>query len=97
MGVGRGRGQLICYNCRGSGQYAHDCANPTRTSCLYCTQFDHEAEDCPTLIARLHEKGVFQPPLTQNLEMMRSEPREENPNVNIVLRRGITTGDDKGK
>ena len=28
---------------------------------------------------------------------MRSEPREEDPNVNIVFRRGITTSDDKGK
>jgi len=28
---------------------------------------------------------------------MRSEPREEDPNVNIVLRSGITTMDDKGK
>ncbi len=29
--------------------------------------------------------------------MMRFEPRDEDPNVNIVLRSGITTGDDKGK
>lgn len=29
--------------------------------------------------------------------MMRSEPCEEDPNVNIVLRSGITIGDDKDK
>lgn len=29
--------------------------------------------------------------------MMRSESREEDPNINIVLRIGITTRDDKGK
>ena len=29
--------------------------------------------------------------------MMRSEPHEEDPNVNIVLRSGIMTRDDKGK
>lgn len=29
--------------------------------------------------------------------MMRSEPHEEDPNVNIVLRSGITAGYDKGK
>jgi len=29
--------------------------------------------------------------------MIRSEPREKDPNVNIMLRSGITTGDDKGK
>ena len=29
--------------------------------------------------------------------MMRSEPRKEEPNVNIMLRSGILIGDDKGK
>lgn len=29
--------------------------------------------------------------------MMTSEPREEDPNVNILLQSGITTRDDKGK
>jgi len=48
------------------------------------------------LIARLHDKGTLQPPPTLNLQMMRSELREEDPNVNIVLRSGITIGDDKG-
>ena len=49
------------------------------------------------LIAMIHDKGALPPQLAQNLRMMRSEPREEDPNVNIVLRSGITTGDDKGK
>lgn len=34
---------------------------------------------------------------TQNLQMMRVEPGEEDLNVNIVLRRGIAMGDNKGK
>ena len=34
---------------------------------------------------------------TQNLQMMRAKPYEEDPNVNIVLRSKVTTGDDKGK
>ena len=97
MRPGRGRGQLICYNCRGLGHYAHDCKNPTRPSCLYCTHFDHETEDYPTLIVCLCDKGTLQPPPTQNLQMMRSELREEDPNVNIMLQSGITTRDDKGK
>jgi len=29
--------------------------------------------------------------------MMREKPREEDPNVNIVLRSGMMTSDDKGK
>lgn len=59
--------------------------------------FDHETEDCPTLIARIRDKGALPLQATQNLKRMRSELREGDLNVNIVLRRGITTGDDKGK
>ena len=80
-----------------TGHYARDCTNPKRQSCLYCTQFDHEKEECPRLIVRLHDKGALQPPPTQNLQMMRSELCEEDSNVNIVLQSGIMTGDDKGK
>ncbi len=66
-------------------------------SCLYCILFYHEMEDCSTLIARLRDKGALQHPPTQNLQMMRSELCEEDPNVKIVLRSGIMMGDDKGK
>lgn len=59
MGLGRGHGQLICYNCGGPGHYTFDCTNPTRTSYSYCAQFDHEVVDCPTLIAQMCEKGVL--------------------------------------
>ena len=97
IGLGRGCRQLICYNCEGLGHYAHNCTNPTRISCWYSTQFDHEAEDCPLLIARMCEKGVLQSPPIQNLQMMRFEPREEDPNVNMMLKSGMTMGDDKGK
>lgn len=33
----------------------------------------------------------------QKLQMIRVEPNEEDPNVNIMLRSGLTIGDDKGK
>jgi len=49
------------------------------------------------LIARIHDKGTLPPPSTQNLQMMRFEPCEEDPNINIVLRSGIVMGYDKGK
>ena len=53
--------------------------------------------DYPTLIAQMREKGVLEPPPTQNIQMMRSEPREEDPNVNMMLKSSVTTGEDKGK
>jgi len=45
----------------------------------------------------MHEKGVLQPTLTQNIQMMSFESCEEDPNVNIVIRSGATIGEDKGK
>ena len=49
------------------------------------------------LIARICDKGVLPPLMTYNLQMMRLKLREEDPNINIVLRSGIIMGDDKGK
>ena len=94
MGPGRGRRQLICYNCKGLGNYARDCTNPMRISCSYCTHFDHETIDFPTLITKMCKKGVFQPSLTQNIQMMRSERHEEEPNLNMMLRCGMAMGED---
>jgi len=84
-GLGRGHGKLICYNYEGPGHYVYDCMNPTCPSCLYFTLFDHETEDFPTLIVRIHDKRELPPPPTQNLQMMRYESREEVSNMNMVL------------
>lgn len=49
------------------------------------------------MIAKIQEKkGQPQQP-TQNLQMMRFQSCEEDPNVNIVLQSGMMIGDDKGK
>lgn len=45
----------------------------------------------------MREKGVLQPSLTQNIKMMRSELREEEPNVNMMIRSDVAIGEDKGR
>lgn len=95
MGLGRGRGQLIYYNCRCPWHYVRDYTNPTRISRSYCEQFDHELIDFPTLIAEIREKRVVEPTTTQNVLMMRSKPRKEDPQVNMVLRSGTATRVDR--
>ena len=42
-------------------------------------------KDCPILLAKTCENGVHPLQPTQNMQMMRVEPREEDPKVNIVL------------
>jgi hypothetical protein len=53
--MGRGRGQIIFYNCAQPGHLARDCQNPC-TTCNYCNSFDHVIEDCPVLLAKLQER-----------------------------------------
>lgn len=45
----------------------------------------------------MHEKGVLQPIPNENVHMMRSEPHEGDPSLNMVLRSSVTTGGDVRK
>ena len=49
------------------------------------------------MFSKIREKGAQPQQLTQNLQMMRAERLEEYTKVNIVLRSGEATGEDKGK
>lgn len=88
-GAGRGQGQIICYNYGELGHFACDCHNPTHHSCQLCKQFDYVIEECPILIENMQEKKNQQP--TQNIQMMSSGLRKDNPSVNIVTQSGIAT------
>lgn len=97
MRPGRGQGQLICYNCRGPGHYARDFTNPTWISCPYCEKFDHDLLDCPMLLAQISEKRTTPPTMTQNVQMIRSEPCDEEYKVNMVLRGDATLEGDQSE
>ena len=80
---GRGRGQVICYNCNQAVHVARDCQNPT-TTCRYCRVVDHVIEQCPQLIAKIQERNGAH---TQNVQMIAVEKRPV-PAINIVTRSG---------
>jgi hypothetical protein len=54
-GMGRGRGQIICYNCAQPRHLARGFQN-TCTTCSYCSSFKHVIEDCPVFLANFRER-----------------------------------------
>jgi hypothetical protein len=89
--MGRGRGQIICYNYLQPGHLSRDCQNPC-TTCSYCNSFEHVIEDCPVLLAKIQERrGPQQNPQVQLIYV---EPRGEDPRVAIITRGGTITGED---
>lgn len=56
-----------------------------------------ELLDCPMLIAHICEKKAAPPTTTQNVEMMRSEPCDDEHVVNMVMRSSIAIREVNGK
>jgi hypothetical protein len=88
--MGRGRGQIICYNCTQPGHLERDCQNPC-TTCSYCNSFEHVIEDCPVLLAKLQERQGG----NQQVQLISAEPRGKDPRVVVITRGGTVTGEDR--
>jgi hypothetical protein len=88
--MGRGRGQIICYNCAQPGHLERDCQNPC-TTCSYCNSFEHVIEDCPALLAKLQEKRGG----NQQIQLIKEEPHGADPRVIVITRGGTVTGQDR--
>jgi hypothetical protein len=86
--MGRGQGQIICYNCTQPGHLERDCQNPC-TTCSYCNSFEHVIEDCPVLLAKLQERWGG----SHQVQLISAEPRREDPRVIVITRGGIVTGE----
>jgi hypothetical protein len=88
--MGRGRGQIICYNYTHLGHLARDFQNPC-TTCSYCNSFEHVIEDCLVLLAKLQERQGG----NQQVQLISVEPRREDPRVIVITRGGIVIGEDR--
>jgi hypothetical protein len=81
---------VVCHNYQQLGHYARECPLPPVT-CMYCRAFDHDIEDCPTLLRKIQEKINKN---NQNVQWIYEEVRDDGRNINIVTHGGAKTGDD---
>jgi hypothetical protein len=78
---------VVCHNYQQPGQYARECPLPPAT-CIYCWAFDHDIEDCLTLLGKLQEKRKEN---NQNFQWIFAEVRNDGININVVTHRGSKT------
>jgi hypothetical protein len=86
--MGKGQGQIICYNCAQPGHLARDFHNPC-TNCNYCNSFDHVIEECLVLLAKLQKKQGG----NQQVQLISAEPHGEDPRVIFITRGGAIIGE----
>jgi hypothetical protein len=88
--MGRGRGQIICYNYAQPRHLARYCQNPC-TMCNYCNSFKHVIEECPTFLAKIQERRGENP----QVQLIYNEPHGKDPTVIVITRGGIIAGEDR--
>jgi hypothetical protein len=89
-GFGRGRGPVVCHNCKQLRHYSREFPLPPET-CMYCRELDHDTEECSTLLVKIQEKRNQN---NQNIQWISREVRDEGRNINIVMRGGDKIGND---
>ena len=71
---------------------ARDCQNPC-TTYSYCNSFERDIEECPVMLDKLQERRGPQKKL--QIQLIKEEPHEVDPRVNVITRGGVVTGDDR--
>jgi hypothetical protein len=59
---------------------------------MYCRASNHDTKDCLTLLGNIQEKRNHN---NQNVQWISTEERDYGRNINIIIRGGAKTGDDK--
>jgi hypothetical protein len=90
--MGRGQGQIICYNYAQLRHLARNCQNPC-TTYSYCNSFEHSIEESSMFLAKLQERrGPQQNP---QVKLIYGEPHGTEPRVIVITRGGASTGEDR--
>jgi hypothetical protein len=88
--MGRGRGQIICYNFAQPGHLARDCQNLVPLAAT-ATHLNMLLNIVPCLLAKLQERRGGNP----QVQLISTEPHRVDPRVIFITRGGASIGEDR--